>query len=432
MKTYDLKNLLDEFELPVKPGIWETIEPKIPDYKKRKKRRLLYFFVLPLLGIGSAMTFYLYTPKQSVHIAHSQTIIATTQASTNNKAQAENYATKLATNNATNDTKTTLSTSKSSTQKKQSPPFIAKVNKATNRLKTPFVTLHSPSPNIIPHTTSTSVFASATDATDASEAVFFKPHYQALKPISKNNVNSEALSPYPLLGKTNSNAKPKYFIGIAYTSFKSNLLLSPSLMTLDKGKGRGFYFEGGRYKNNWRFSSHLAYSNIQQHTKMPGAYNATYMNVLQTNFKTALPDDYAYKMKDTASLAVPGTTHDFIDQSLQFLSAGLKADYAILNKTKLQLRVGYAFDFNFLLKSNTFFWDSVNHVAVPMTQKDNQIVFRNNFASTVHMAITVPIAKHLAIEATPYYQINHTPFIKHYYKVSLRNTGLNLGLQYSF
>jgi hypothetical protein len=425
MKTYDLKNLLDDFELPVKPGMWETIAPKIPDYKKRKKRRILYFFVLPLLGIGSAMTFYLYTPKQNGFSAHSQTIIASTQSTPTNKVQEENNAPTI----ATSDAKTTLSAPKFSTPKKQSSPLIAKAKKATNRLKTPFAILHSSSPSIIPHTTSTNAFATATDA---SEAVFFKPHYQALKPISKNNTNSDVLSPYPLLGKTNTKAKAKYFIGIAYNSFKSNLLLSPSLMTLDKGKGRGFYFEGGRYKNNWRFSSHLAYSNIQQHTKMPGAYNATYMNVLQTNFKTALPDDYAYKMKDTASLAVPGTTHDFIDQSLQFLSAGSKADYAVYNKTKLQLRVGYAFDFNFLLKSNTFFWDSVNYVAVPMTQKDNQIVFRNNFASTVHVAITVPIAKHLSFEATPYYQINHTPFIKHYYKVSLRNTGINIGLQYSF
>jgi len=425
MKTYDLKNLLDDFELPVKPGVWENIAPKIPDYKKRKKRRLIYFFVLPLLGIGSAMAFYMNTPTQKQmgsHILPATSVIPLTPS---NKIQAPITAPTI----ATNDSKTSVKESKFDTPTKQAIPTSRKFNKAPKIQPTPFANIHASSTSIHPHKATSTAF---TALNDASETVFFKLHYKAIKHASKNNTNSDVLSPYPLLGKSNPQAKAKYFIGIAYNSFKSNLLLSPSLMTLDKGTGRGVYFEGGRYKNNWRFSSHLAYSSIQQHTKMPGAYNATYMNVLQTNFKTALPNDYAYKMKDTASLAVPGTTHDFIDQSLQFLSAGLKADYAVLNKKQLQLRVGYAFDFNFLLKSNTFFWDSVNHVAVPMTQKDNQIVFRNNFASTVHVAITVPIAKHLSFEATPYYQINHTPFIKHYYKVSLRNTGLNLGLQYSF
>lgn len=425
MKTYDLKNLLDDFELPVKPGVWEQIEPSIPNYKKRKKRRLIYFFVLPILGIGSAMAFYFYLPNQNKSMALKPSTAPTTLSTPIPTTQQSNPHTTL----ATNDEITKLKTAGLIAPKKQITPAFRNINTIPNKQASPFATPHTASPRVLPQTQSSSTFAAQNTPNETS---FFRPHYQALKHLTKKNLNSDVLSAYPLLGKTNHQSKAKYFIGMGYTSFKSNLLLSPSLMTLDKGKGHGLYFEGGRIKKNWRFSSHLAYTAIRQHTKMPGAYNTTYMNVLQNNFKTALPNDYAYKMKDTASLAVPGTTHDFIDQSLQFISAGLKADYAVLNKKSLQLRLGYAFDFNFLLKSNTFFWDSVNHVAVPMTQKDNQIVFRNNFASTVHMAITIPITKQLAIEATPYYQINHTPFIKHYYKVSLRNTGFNLGLQYAF
>ncbi|HEY1044886.1 MAG TPA: hypothetical protein VGF79_00510, partial [Bacteroidia bacterium] len=76
--------------------------------------------------------------------------------------------------------------------------------------------------------------------------------------------------------------------------------------------------------------------------------------------------------------------------------------------------------------------DSINRVAVPFTQSDKGIVFTNLFSSRLAVGAQYRINQRLSLEIAPYIEQFHSPFIKHYYKVKMRNTGINFSVHYNF
>jgi hypothetical protein len=201
-------------------------------------------------------------------------------------------------------------------------------------------------------------------------------------------------------------------------------------MKLPKGEGKELSFYIGRNISRWELSLGTHFARIHQNTSMGNHHDTTYYQVFKPDFETVLPSEYVGRLHDTSHLYIAGTNHNTVHQEFDIIGLSFNVGRTVLSRDKFSLRLNYGVNYKLLKRANTFFYDSINKAAVPFSQKDKGIVYRNLMSSRMGLAISYQLSNRLSLEVVPFADVFHSPFIKHYYTAGLRNYGMSFGLRY--
>ena len=434
----NLKEMLEKFELPLKPGAWENIAPHIPVYPTKKKRFAwikIWGFSIFVLLIGSAFLTYKL-------LLHSQNIgdtsetknssvngpVFTKTAKVNESLNKQLYVSERYENMSVKSEtfKNTYAgvsdqTKKKPLEKRTVPTRVNDVHLNVSRSSSYFR-------DIIPNPTNGNI---SPLEPEVGSLTLLLPQFMSFRPAI--DLEDKAIK---LVKPDHSSILLKneklYYLGIAYGTYLGQMFIDPQLMKLPSGRGQEVALKFGRQMGKWNLSLGWNYSQMQQNFSMGDAHDTTYFKVFKPGFNTSLPSEYASRVHDTANLFIGGTHHNKVNQSFKSLGISFNSAYTFYAAKKTGVFVSYGFNYRMLRKANTFFYDSVNRVAVPFTQSDKGIVYTNLFSSRMSLGIQHRVNQRITLEIAPYLEQYHSPFIKHYYKVKMRNTGINFSVHYNF
>lgn len=431
-----LKDRADNFELPLKPGAWEEIVPHIPEYQI-SKRRLLYLILPHTIGFISGLCFVfilsLFLPSSNQNLTNKNGISDVIELKPS--ANLTNNQKSTSTENDVNippqiSRKSQLSETKSIDKSTRVSSYNTK-EKSEKYIPTKLS--NSNDVNSIVNLNSLGI----TNSNDYSNfgidiETYFKINgfrFFVSKVINNEKAINYAVVP---LFKDTFKRKSKYETNIfaSVSLFNNRLIVVPELMKLPNGKGHEYTLGINKRKKKFSVFSSFIYTSFKQSTSMGNVFDSTYYQAFKPNFKTMMPQEYASRVHDTASLYIAGTNHNTVNQQFQMIGLSLGSAYRILNYKKFSVETNYAFTYRLLRKANTFFYDSINRVAVPFTQTDKGIVFRNLLSSRVGLALHYQMNSVIGLQIGGFYDYYHSAFVKHYYKAKIRNYGLQLGLTF--
>lgn len=439
MKDSDnLKEMLEKFELPLKPGAWESIAPHIPVYPSKKKRFArfkLWGISIFVLLFGSAFLTYelllnhknIGTTSETKNSSVDGSVIA--KASKVDEALNRQLYVSERYENISVKSETFKNTHAEVSDLLKKKP-LKKRTVPTQGNDAHFKPGRSSSykREFIPNTTNEII---SPLSPEVGGLTLLLPH-SILSGFSVSSADKQVR----LLHQDHSIIQLKkerfYYLGLTFGNYYGQLFIDPQLMKLPKGKGQELALKLGRQMGKWNLSLGWNYTQMQQNFSMGDAHDTTYFKVFKPGFNTSLPSEYANRVHDTASLFIGGTHHNKVNQSFKSIGVSFNSAYTFYAGKRTGVFVAYGFNYRLLRKANTFFYDSVNKVAVPFTQSDKGIVYTNLFSSRLSIGAQYRINQRITLEIAPYLEQYHSPFIKHYYKVKMRNTGLNLSLHYNF
>ncbi len=431
----ELKDMADKMELPLKEGAWEFIEAQIPQYPYRRRWILFWRFLTSGLVLLLAVTGLWYFNSSS---SSADSSIQLTNTATNTTAEIDPNTSSNALPDETS--KLELAASPSGTAEVQTKQAKAAATKMPTKSVKPFTPIaktnttinndnynsFSPdkTPDIISQAPINDLIISNYNETDINR-------YLALVRI-KRYFKSFSM-PQDIIPRVKPQTKRfQYFIGMNYGLLSTNIHIEPELMKLPEGKGSEVSLYGGVKMKKWNFSLGIHSAQFRQTTSMGDHHDTTYMQVFRPNFETVLPSEYVGRLHDTANLYLAGTNHNKVNQNFKVFGLSLNISRAILERGDFKLDLSYGANYKLLTKANTFFYDSINKAAVPFTQVDKGIVFKNLLSSRVRLAMNYRLYDQLNFEVAPFIDYFHKPFIKHYYKADLLNYGVSFGLNYTF
>lgn len=432
LEDNDLKDMADKMELPLKDGAWEFIEAQIPVYPYRRRWILFWRFLTGSLVLLLAVTGIWYfnnsssSTDSSIQLTNSTTnTINAIDPNTSSKTLPD-ASSKLEPATAPTGTAVVQQVQGKTTTKKvlakSVKPFapLAKINTINNDNYNSF------SPDKTPDFLSQAPVADLRISDDNESDI---NRYLAMARI-KRYFNSLSF-PQDIIPRLKSKTKPfRYFVAMNYGVLSTNIHIEPELMKLPKGEGSELSLYGGILKKQWKFSLGIHSAQFRQTTSMGDQHDTTYKQVFRPNFETVLPSEYVGRLHDTASLYLAGTNHNKVNQNFKVFGLSLNVSREILERGDFKLDLSYGANYKLLTKANTFFYDSINKAAVPFTQVDKGIVFKNLLSSRVRLVMNYRIYQQLSFEAAPFIDYFHKPFIKHYYKADLLNYGVSFGLSY--
>lgn len=436
-----LKDHADKFELPLKPGAWEEIVPNIPIYPGKKRRFFLFF--LPhtiglILGVSVILVAGLFIPEItkiagtkgiSSEIPQQKTESITPQA--NDTFLSETHTKVTTSKNSLAHTPQVISDHKPLDAKSSSNHIISiKDINANHSFKNDFELRSIGTFNQVSNSNNLYSFGSDIET-------FLK--INGLKAFIINIDNDEAsINSFKIKreGKDSlksnfkSNSQYQTSIFAAVSLLNNRLIVDPELMKLPNGKGQEYTLGLNKRKNNFSVFTSIVYTAFKQSTSMGNVFDSTYYQAFKPNFKTMMPQEYASRVHDTASLYIAGTNHNIVNQQFEMMGLSLGSAYRILNYKKFSVESSYTFTYRLLRKANTFFYDSINRVAVPFSQADKGIVFRNLLSSRIGLNLHYQFNSIVGLQIGGFYDHYHSAFIKHYYKAKIRNYGLQIGLNF--
>lgn len=458
MKTPSkLQSKADEFELPVKPNIWENIEKQLPKEKKRRSFLFWWFSCILLLAIVGVA---IYRNTRAENKVKTIAVISEKKKPAeiiNQSPVGDNVGNSAQPVGKSSD-KTSESVSKITKVSAQLPNF-----KPDNSKNTGGQIIFSPKENKGAITYSKEDKGNSDDKADKSNkdnwvdkadkardsvagisdnSLKTKKHIAEVKADSQvkliakeQNEPQDSQSKAPQIKTSISPpapAKGGFFVLAGMGAFDAQLKLKPSLMKIPAGFGKQLILGIGRHFKNYSIGLGLEYNSITQSTTMPGTYNPNYVKVLDPSAASAVPEVYRSKLSDTNLLLVPGSSHNKINQSFRLLSFGLDFSYRLLSLKKLS--VGFAANpkYTRMLGAETFFWDNLNSIGVPFYAKDQKVVRVNQFSAAIRLNLDYKLTPRSSLWVAPYYEQYFSPFLKHYYQVSFRNLGASTGLKWEF
>lgn len=449
MKDGELKDMAEHFELPLKEGAWDIINARIPVYPTKKRRRIYWpFFFLTIISIGFLS--FIFLSKQATEetgnlqastknsiITDTNDVMSEPPSANDNSSQAkisnaiqpkELKKEKNGTGKIVNQTSSNLSLSK---QKISSIKTLSVYHQFT-KVKTPKIE------NALTTSLNSSIQAFEDVEQDKWSSIFntlpanklrtfkgfeipWRMDYSDRLNIKDHRPLRNRISPFK-----------KYFVSLSYGVLNSNIHLEPELMKLPKGEGKEFNFYIGRNISRWELSIGTHFARIHQNTSMGNHHDTTYYQVFKPGFETVLPSEYAGRLHDTSHLYIAGTNHNTVHQEFDILGLSFNVGRVVFSRDKFYLRLNYGANYKLLKRANTFFYDSINKAAVPFSQKDKGIVYRNLMSSRMSLAFNYQLSNQFSLEVSPFADVFHSPFIKHYYKAGLRNYGMSFGLRFRF
>lgn len=457
MKEDELKYMAENFELPLKEGAWEFVDAHIPHYPTKRRWLALWpYFIGGILLVGVSLVLYFQNkPVKHVNAVSSAAVqpfavdavesgnnanpsdqvSGSVNQSNSNQVSSSSVASSLKSSKTTIDLsnpKTNASKSFSKSNANDDAGLSPLVQNAPSKLNNNIGTLNL-SEAVVSKPTST-----ASEGIETNNALLMGNELQWLKikPFAGFGVffklyTSRFISQYhPKVNKQVSSVKRSYFVAMSYGMLSSNIHLEPELMELPKGEGREINFYVGKTFSKWELSLGAHFARIHQNTSMGSHHDTTYYQVFKPNFETVLPSEYAGRLHDTSKLYIAGTNHNTAHQEFDIVGLSLNVGRTILARDKFSMRLNYGANYKLLKRANTFFYDSINKAAVPFSQKDKGIVYRNLMSSRVSLSFNYALSKRLSIELAPFADVFHKPFIKHYYKADLRNYGMSFGLRF--
>ncbi|MFM6983639.1 MAG: hypothetical protein ACKOXF_05870 [Chitinophagaceae bacterium] len=425
----ELKDMADKMELPLKEGAWEFIEAQIPVYPYRRRWILFWKFFSGVLIVLLAYLGLWYFNTHTNSLKSSTKLTNTTVPLNSNSSLSEGSVT---TTDAPVQSAAPF-TAVVPFNKKPASKKYSKSSSSSGAIATPLKTLISNDVN--PAFSGLKTNASLTEisfpAVDLSINDNESSRYLALSRIQRY-FKSISFN-HDIVPRIQPNSKAfHYFIGMNYGVLASNIYIEPELMKLPKGEGSELSLYGGIQKKQWKFSLGVHSAQFRQTTSMGDQHDTTYMQVFRPNFETVLPSEYVTRLHDTASLYLSGTSHNKVKQNFKVFGLSLNISRTLFERGDFKMDVSYGANYKLLTKANTFFYDSINKAAVPFTQLDKGIVFKNLLSSRVRLAMNYRLYDQLYFEAAPFIDYFHKPFIKHYYKADFLNYGVSFGLNYTF
>lgn len=424
----ELKDMADKMELPLKEGAWEFIEAQIPVYPYRRRWILFWRFFSGALLLLLATTglWYLNSYSDSHNSSTKLTNHATVGSANNTLSNDSEKSGDVSTQSSTLLTPVVKLSTKKLAAKSS---LKLRLNSKPILNKTPFT--DDVNSSLGPLKITTPFTENPLGVVDLSNYDNNDPRYLALARIQRY---FKSLSfNQDIIPRIKPNAKTfRYFIGLNYGILASNIYIEPELMKLPKGKGSEISLYGGLSIKKWKLSLGVHSAQFKQTTSMGDQHDTTYMQVFRPNFESVLPSEYVGRLHDTASLYLAGTNHNKVNQNFKVFGLSLNVSRALLERNNFKLDLSYGANYKLLTKANTFFYDSINKAAVPFTQLDKGIVFKNLVSSRVRLAMNYRIVDQLYFEAAPFIDYFHKPFIKHYYKADFLNYGVSFGLNYTF
>lgn len=421
----ELMQMADNLELPIKDGTWELIASEIPVYPTKKRRWLPFiWFSCVLLVLATISWFLAYQSsehKREMSQAMTQANAEGTIENSPGNAVAENKKKNSAVVNMTTDNPMS-----DLEEQKRSP--VNSYQHAERNSSHSNDDLNSAIPSGAPFSMSPTLGSHA-DEVSNTDSLHFIPRPLGAQPFQSPMVDSHVTKAIRPVALRSDKIK---FVQISLSAIRTRIALSPKLMQLKEGQGSEFSVSAGFLQKKWGLQLNLAYSGFSQVTSMGDAHDTTYYSVFRPNFRTNLPSEYAPRLHDTSKLYIAGTNHNKVDQKFSMLSVGLEPSYRFFKSGKLSSELSLAFNYKLLGRANVFFYDSINRVAVPFSQQDKGIVFRNLFSTGLKLSMTYQLTPAVELRLQPFYEYYHTPFIDHYYKASLRNYGLSTTLRYRF
>lgn len=420
----ELKDMADKMELPLKEGAWDFIESQIPNYPTKRRFFFLWkYFAGALLLVSTAFAIWYHKPNVP------KSISSVTQTASQNFTQT--HADTSVQNTRNNIVSPQTNPSAAASDPVIPVPQSGKVSLALSALA-------SPAPL-------DARLAKIADQTEASSQ-YPQPDWSlGLTAVSDDELNRRYMAlarvkrylrlyfhvPETVALKDNKIPKFHYFFGLHYALLNSNIYIEPELMKLPKGRGTELNLYAGVASSKWKWSLGIHSAQFNQTTSMGDQHDTTYMQVFRPNFETVLPSEYAGRLHDTSKLYLAGTNHNKVNQSFKVFGLSLNVGRTLWQGKQMALDINYGANYKLLTKANTFFYDSINKAAVPFTQMDKGIVFKNLLSSRVRLGLQYQISPALKFEVSPFIDYFHKPFIKHYYKADFLNYGISAGLNYT-
>jgi hypothetical protein len=459
MNLDDLKNMVDDSELPLKEGAWEFVESHIPHYPTKKNRWLAWpLFVALGALIGTGLLYFL------LQNSNRETLVKETSVQTlktesietfNIPSELETPKQSIQNIQLSNDKhsgenpfpqtkKTASKVVKNKLQIAEDSKSDQTADKQFTQNETGGVFKYRPTPNKLNHSTALSnnmAAGTVFEKRNLSPPLQFSIENDRnlkLKTVSffefikKKPLQSKQLSLSNRLAADEAAKENTYFIALNYGFLNTNIYLEPELMKLPKGEGKEINLYFGKTFKNWEISMGVHSARIRQNTSMGHQHDTTYYQVFKPNFETVLPSEYANRLHDTSKLYISGSPHHTAHQEFDILGLSLNLGRTLLSKSQFSVRMNYGLNYKLLKRANTFFYDSINRAAVPFSQDDKGIVFKHLASSRMSFSLNYKLSKHWSFEMSPFADVFHKPFIKHYYKADLLNYGLSLGLRYGF
>lgn len=417
MKEVDkLKDMAENFELPIKDGTWENIVPHIPNYpvKNRKKSVLKYSILFTLiLASGIIFTSTESTDQNSVNKSQIHGDSKTTSGLYKSEVPLTNLLKER--NSENQNSRISKRKSKTLTSKHETALEVISIIEQTQQISLDESEAY-PLINTLPKIKYEPV-------RQFLNLKFFRMGISKYAPSSSHRYTSDKLE------RPNIKTKKEYsFISIGTGLFVSKMTIDPSLMNVPLGNGKEFTIEYGKQYKKFKLSIGWQYSFISQSTSMGNHHDTTYYKVFKPGFQTSLPVEYSNRVHDTANLFIPGTSHNTAEQNFRLLGLTVNSGITLYGTDKFNIDINLGVNYRHLSRANTFFYDSVNRVAVPFTQSDKGIVFRHLMSGRISADFNYQLTHRLGIKISPFHDHYFSPFLKHYYKANLRNSGLSLGL----
>ena len=420
----ELKDMADKMELPLKEGAWDFIESQIPNYPTKRRFFFLWkYFAGALLLVSTAFAIWYHKPDapKSTNSALQVSSQKSTQTHANTSVQ------NTRTNIVSPQTNVSIAT----------PNTVNPVPQTSRRstVSTPITPLNMGVIGLTnsPDLNEVNSLQAQLDLTKSPTALSdedFNNRYMTLARI-KRYLSLYFHHPETVALKDNTTSKFHYYIGLHYALLNSNIYIEPELMKLPKGRGTELNLYAGIATSKWKWSLGIHSAQFTQTTSMGDQHDTTYMQVFRPNFETVLPSEYAGRLHDTSKLYLAGTNHNKVNQSFKVFGLSLNVGRTLWQGKQLALDFNYGANYKLLTKANTFFYDSINRAAVPFTQMDEGIVFKNLLSSRVRLGMQYQINSALKFEVSPFIDYFHKPFIKHYYKADFLNYGISAGLNYT-
>ena len=449
MKDGELRDMAEHFELPLKEGAWDIINARIPVYPTKKRWRVYWpFLFLTIISIGF-LSFIFLSKQASEKTGNLQASTKNSITTNINDVKSEplsanrnspqtkfsnpiQAAELLPENNEAVETGINASSNFSSSIKRTNASKTLSVYKQFSKSKTSKI-----------ESALTSSLNSSTQAFEDAEQDKGSSIFNTFQAHKLRAFNGFEI-PWKMDFSDRLNIKDhrplrnrispfkKYFVSLSYGVLNSNIHLEPELMKLPKGEGKEFNFYIGRNISRWELSIGTHFARIHQNTSMGNHHDTTYYQVFKPGFETVLPSEYAGRLHDTSHLYIAGTNHNTVHQEFDILGLSFNVGRVVFSRDKFYLQLNYGANYKLLKRANTFFYDSINKAAVPFSQKDKGIVYRNLMSSRMSLAFNYQLSNRFSLELSPFADVFHSPFIKHYYRAGLRNYGMSFGLRFRF
>ncbi len=420
----ELKDMADKMELPLKEGAWDFIESQIPNYPTKRRFLFLWkYFTGALLLVSTAFAIWYHKPHAPKPNSSASQVSSQKFTQTYANTSVQNTRTNIV-SPQTNVSNTTPNPVNPVPQLSRRSPVLSPVSPLT--IGAPGLTKISD----LNEVTSPQAQLDLTNSPTALSGEDFNNRYMTLARI-KRYLSLYFHQPETVTLKENKASKFHYFVGVHYALLNSNIHIEPELMKLPKGRGTELNLYAGLATSKWKWSLGIHSAQFTQTTSMGDQHDTTYMQVFRPNFETVLPSEYAGRLHDTSKLYLAGTNHNKVNQSFKVFGLSLNVGRTLWQGKQLALDINYGANYKLLTKANTFFYDSINRAAVPFTQMDKGIVFKNLLSSRVRLGLQYQINSALKFEVSPFIDYFHKPFIKHYYKADFLNYGISAGLNYT-